>query len=109
MPLATEGGHADFAARSTLEWDLFHWLQRRFGAHVSWERIVAGPGFSHLYDFFYDEKRVGDTHENTELLAASDDCNAAIAKLGASGKSEPARQAVDLSRGLTERRRGTSR
>jgi glucokinase len=96
VPLATEGGHADFAARSALEWELHGWLARRFGAHVSWERIVAGPGFSHLYDFFHDLKRIEDTRENVERLAASPDRNAVIGQLGAAGKSEPAARAVDL-------------
>jgi glucokinase len=96
VPLATEGGHADFAARTPIEWDLHGWLAKRFGHHVSWERIVAGPGFSHLYDFFRDEKGVEETAENLEHLGESTDRNAAIGELGISGKSEPAAQAVDL-------------
>src|SRR5208337_3481826 len=28
VPLATEGGHADFAARTPLEWELHAWFQR---------------------------------------------------------------------------------
>ncbi len=95
LPLPTEGGHADFAARSALEWELYGWLERRFG-HVSYERIVAGPGLSHLYDFFQNEKSVADTKENLELLAASADRNAAITELGLAGKSEPAGKALEL-------------
>jgi glucokinase len=96
VPLATEGGHSDFAARTELEWELHRWLETRVGHHVSWERIVAGPGFSHLYDFFRDEKKIVDTRENTEHLAESTDRNAAIGELGASRKSEPATRAVEL-------------
>jgi glucokinase len=95
VPLATEGGHCDFAPRTPLEWELFAWLERRYG-HVSWERLVAGPGFSALYDFFHDARKVDDTRENRELLAESPDRNAAVAELGARGKSEPARMAVEL-------------
>ena len=43
-PFATEGGHADFAPGSEREWQLLRFLQDRFGSHVSWERVVSGPG-----------------------------------------------------------------
>jgi glucokinase len=95
VPLATEGGHCDFAPRTPLEWELFQWLERRFG-HVSWERLVAGPGFSTLYDFFVEQRRIDETRENVQLLADARDRNAAIAELGAADKSEPARMTVDL-------------
>lgn len=95
VPLPTEGGHSDFAARNPLEWELCAWLGRRYG-HVSYERIVAGPGFTALYDFFRDEKKMEDTHENTQHLADARDRNQAIAELGVSGKSEIAVKVVDL-------------
>jgi glucokinase len=95
VPLATEGGHTDFGARNPLEQDLWGWLEKRFG-HVSYERIVAGPGFSALYDFFREEKKVPETPENDDLLVDATDRNAAIARLGVEGKSEPAVKTVDL-------------
>lgn len=95
VPLATEGGHTDFAARNALEWELCEWLCHRFG-HVSYERIVAGPGFSALYDFFRDVKKMDESRENTQMLADARDRNAAIAELGTSEKSEIATKAVDL-------------
>ena len=95
VPLATEGGHVDFAARTPIEWELFGWLEERHG-HVSYERIVAGPGFSNLYDFFVQGKKVSDSRANVELLAEASDRNAAIAKLGAARTSEPASLALDL-------------
>jgi glucokinase len=95
VPLATEGGHTDLAARSPIEWELCAWLEKRFG-HVSYERVVAGPGFSHLYEFFHEEKRISETRENDERLAEATDRNATIAQLGAEGTSEPATRALDL-------------
>jgi glucokinase len=95
VPLATEGGHTDFAARTLLEWELADWLEKKYG-HVSYERIVAGPGISHLYDFFADVKKVRDSKANTELLAESADRNAAITTLGMARTSEPASLAIDL-------------
>lgn len=49
-PFATEGGHTDFAPRSPLEYALLEYLAERYG-HVSWERIVSGPGLVELYRF----------------------------------------------------------
>jgi glucokinase len=79
-----------------VEWELCTWLQGRIGAHVSWERVLAGVGFSHLYDFFRGAKKMSDTAENIETLGDAPDRNAAIAQLGASRKSEPASHAVEL-------------
>jgi glucokinase len=95
VPLATEGGHVDFGARTPLEWELHGWLAARFG-HVSYERIVSGPGFSALYDFFRVAKGIQETRANAEQIAAAPDRNAIIAELGATKKSEPATKAVDL-------------
>lgn len=47
---ATEGGHADFGPRNETEDRLCAWLRRQFG-HVSWERVVSGPGLVNLYEF----------------------------------------------------------
>ena len=49
-PFATEGGHSDFAPRDELEWALLDHLRQSFD-HVSWERVVSGPGLVGLFDF----------------------------------------------------------
>ena len=48
VAMPTEGGHADFAPGSDREMALWHYLHKRFG-HVSIERVVSGPGLSHIY------------------------------------------------------------
>lgn len=50
QPFASEGGHADFAPRNELEIDLLRYLMGKFG-HVSWERVLSGPGLVSLYEF----------------------------------------------------------
>ncbi len=95
VPLATEGGHTDFAARTPLEWELHGWLAASFG-HVSYERVVAGPGFGALYDFFRVAKGIEEARDNADQIAIARDRNAVIAELGAAGKSEPAVRAVEL-------------
>ena len=49
-PLASEGGHADFAPNDTAELDLWRFLHQRFG-HVSIERVLSGQGLVNIYDW----------------------------------------------------------
>lgn len=95
VPSATEGGHSDFAPSDELEIDLLQFLRARFG-HVSWERILSGNGLANLYDFFRQAKRIDESTENTQAIAAAADRNAAIATLGMNGRSEAATRAVEL-------------
>ena len=47
---ACEGGHTDFAPQDDLQIELFRFLKDRFG-HVSYERIISGPGLVNVYEF----------------------------------------------------------
>jgi glucokinase len=49
-PYATEGGHCDFSPRNELDWELWKHLHQKYG-HVSWERILSGPGIYGIYQF----------------------------------------------------------
>lgn len=53
-PIATEGGHSDFAAQTKQQDQLLNYLRKRFNSHVSWERVLSGNGFGYLYDFLVD-------------------------------------------------------
>lgn len=55
-PFACEGGHTDFAPRNDLEIELLKYLQKKFG-HVSYERIVSGPGLLTLFEFLVETGR----------------------------------------------------
>ena len=46
----SEGGHAGFAPRTSLERELLAWLAADLG-HVSAERVISGPGLEHIYRF----------------------------------------------------------
>lgn len=50
IPAASEGGHADFAARTPRELELVMQLSRIFG-RVGVEHVVSGPGLANLYQF----------------------------------------------------------
>ncbi|MFM2481036.1 glucokinase [Celerinatantimonas sp. YJH-8] len=49
IPLACEGGHADFAPVSDLEIKILSFLKQRFG-RVSNERLLSGPGLVNIYE-----------------------------------------------------------
>jgi glucokinase len=49
-PFASEGGHGDFAPADELERALLVELSERYD-HVSWERLVSGPGLVALHEF----------------------------------------------------------
>jgi glucokinase len=49
-PFASEGGHTDFAPGTPLEDELLVYLRGIYG-HVSWERVVSGPGLVAIHSF----------------------------------------------------------
>jgi glucokinase len=55
-PFACEGGHSDFGARNKIEFELFQYLAKKF-KHVSYEKVVSGPGLYMLYRFLVDTKK----------------------------------------------------
>lgn len=53
-PFATEGGHCDFAPSDPLEDELLVALRKIHGGHVSWERVVSGPGLVAIHAFLHE-------------------------------------------------------
>lgn len=48
--MATEASHADFAARTSDEWELRQWMLRDLALHrLSIERVVSGTGLGHVF------------------------------------------------------------
>lgn len=71
-PFATEGGHADFAPRDDVEIQLLRFLLERFEGHVSYERVLSGPGLYQIYQFFRDRAGASEPDWLTERLRNSD-------------------------------------
>ena len=65
-PLASEGGHADFAACDKSETNLWSFLHKRFG-HVSVERVLSGQGLVNIYGWL---KSFGEFEESTGIQEA---------------------------------------
>ena len=56
LPVATEGGHSDFAPQTDQQAELWKFLKKRF-EFVSNEIILAGRGFQHLHEFLNPDVR----------------------------------------------------
>lgn len=94
-PIASEGGHGDFGPRTDLEVALMQHLRARFGFHVSYERVLSGPGFSNIYGFLRDRGEVPESPEVAEQLKTGDP-NATISELGLTGADPLCAATVDL-------------
>jgi glucokinase len=95
IPSASEGGHADFAARTPREFALVEELARIHG-RVDVERVVSGPGLINLFRF---------THATQDLRAACDavgsdlepfELPAAISRAALDGQCEQCGEALDM-------------
>ena len=93
-PFAGEGGHADFAPRDGLQAELWHYLHRRIG-HVSWERVVSGPGLCSIYEFLRDSGRGTEAVEVRDALRGGDPA-AVISRAALEGSCELSSRALDL-------------
>ena len=91
---ACEGGHTDFAPQGDLQIELLRFLKARFG-HVSYERILAGPGLVNVYEFLRD---AGCGKESSGLAAEmqTHDPAAAISRAALDGTDPLAEKALDL-------------
>ena len=94
QPFATEGGHASFSPGSELEIELLRFLTERYG-HVSWERVLSGPGLVNLHEFLC-------THRNRPVpdwlqqKMRSGDPAAAISMAAQSGQDALSSEALEL-------------
>jgi glucokinase len=91
---ACEGGHTDFGPQGDLQIELVRFLERRFG-HVSYERILSGPGLVNVYEFLLES---GCGKEAPELAAAiqKGDPAAAISRAAVDNSCPLAVKALDL-------------
>jgi glucokinase len=60
VPAASEGGHADFAARTPREMAMVTELTRIFG-RVGVEHVISGPGLANIYQFTHHAFGTGPT------------------------------------------------
>jgi glucokinase len=93
-PIASEGGHVEFAPLNDEQIDLLRHLRARFG-HVSYERVLSGPGLHNIYSFLRDREPAGEPGWLAQELAGTDP-SATIAAHGLSGDNALCVEALDL-------------
>ncbi|MBH0180114.1 MAG: glucokinase [Nitrospira sp.] len=92
-PMPSEGGHADFAPNNDQEIELLRYLRGQY-LHVSYERILSGPGLHAVYEFLRDTKKNEPTWLAEKIKAGNP--AAEIAEAGLKGQADIAKQTLDL-------------
>lgn len=95
-PIASEGGHCDFAARTDIEIELLKYLRKKISGHVSYERILSGPGYMNVYEFLRDQGYHAESAELKAKLASAEVPSAMITQLGQAGTDPLCRATNDL-------------
>lgn len=85
-PVASEGGHTDFAPQDETQIQLLRSLRAELG-HVSVERLVSGPGLAAIYRHF---------REAAGLAAGPDPDPARISEAALAGTDPQAGRALDV-------------
>ena len=95
LPAPSEGGHADFAARTPRELALVRDLARIHG-RVDVERVISGPGLVNLFRFTHgtQDLRVACRVVGSRLDAA--ELPAAITQAALDGRCEQCAEALDM-------------
>jgi glucokinase len=72
--IATEGGHADFAPNTEEQDGLLRWLRIKLGGgHVSYERILSGPGLYNTYQYLAEERVAAESPAFRDALLKGED------------------------------------
>lgn len=89
--IPSEGGHIDFAPADEQQMALLRYMQRSFD-HVSYDRILSGPGLAQIYAFLQEAAGAGASAQHP--LLQRDDPAAAIS--AAVGEDPVARVALEM-------------
>jgi glucokinase len=95
LPMASEGGHSDFAARNEEEVGLLRYLQKTLGGRVSSERVISGIGLANVYAYCRDVKGLEEPLWLKDRMR-TEDPNAVIGELGESGASDLCVEALNI-------------
>jgi glucokinase len=92
--VATEGGHADFAPRGPDQLELLEFLTREFG-HVSFERVLSGPGLHNIYRFVVSRSPGPEPVWLADRMA-TEDPSAVIGETAIAGRDERCVHALEM-------------
>jgi glucokinase len=91
-PVASEGGHADFAPIGPEQAALLAYLADRY-EHVSYERVLSGPGLVSIYEFLRDTGRAASCPAVERTISEP---AAAISTAALNGSAPICTRALDL-------------
>jgi glucokinase len=94
LVFACEGGHTDFAPQGDLQIELLRFLRLRFG-HVSYERILSGPGLVSVYEFLRETEGGKESDDLASAMRTGDPA-AAISQAALAGTDALAEKSLDL-------------
>jgi glucokinase len=95
IPIPSEGGHCDFAARTDQEIALLQYLRRELKGRVSFERVVSGIGIKNVYAFLKDDQKMEEPAWLRDRIA-SEDPNAVIGECAENGSSELCHETMQI-------------
>ena len=94
LVMPSEGGHTDFAPRDEREVALLRFLMREFG-HVSYERVLSGPGLLNVYRFLRERGPEAEPGWLAERLSTGDP-SAVVSEIALAGGDAVCVEALDL-------------
>lgn len=89
LPNPSEGGHEDFAPMQEEDLPLWKFLHKRFPDHVSYERILSGPGIEMLYLYCCERAQV-------KHLGTKQDLASYVTKMAIQGDNPLCVQAMQI-------------
>lgn len=95
IPSASEGGHADFAARTSRELSLVEELSRIHG-RVDVEAVISGPGLVNLFRFTHQTQDAARACDQVGASVDPADLPAAISRSAMAGTCERCAQALEM-------------
>lgn len=95
LPIPSEGGHVDYAARTDREMAMLQYLRRTLNGRVSAERVVSGIGIRNIYAFLKDDQGM-DEPEWLRARIATEDPNAVIGTCAEAGSSNICVETMNL-------------
>ncbi len=94
IPFGCEGGHCSFAPENDIEIKLLRYLRKQYD-HVSFERILSGPGLYNIYRFLIDEG-IEMEEEQVKRAFQENDPPKVITEMGMKGLSTVCARVLDI-------------
>lgn len=88
VPVASEGGHADFAARTDREMEFARMLRDRYG-RAEIEQVLSGPGLLNLHRFTHRGGRC-------DIVDPGDESAARVSQAGLTGRCQHCADALQM-------------